>query len=124
MQVPAVGVHLIGGSAAVGVDAVDHPLSQPGQLLRPEGVGVRGQQPLPRIQVGRVEPATVDLGQRPLDQMHLLGTYLPGPLREASTGRRGARGSPSMLTRSPTAAAARTRRAASPGDSRSAATST
>ena len=47
------------------------------------------------------------------------GLTRPACCAAARCGRTGARGWPSMLVRSPNAAAARTRRDASPGDSRS-----
>ncbi len=81
MEVPPGRIQLLGGSAAVGVDVVDHLIGQALQVLGSERFREPGQQPLPLGQVGRVEPAMIHPGQGPFDDRHLLGGYVPGPLR-------------------------------------------
>ena len=81
MEVPPGRVQLLLGSAAVGVDVVDHLIGQGAQILRSERFREPGQQPLPLGQVGRVEPAMIHPVQGPLDDRHLLRGHLPGPLR-------------------------------------------
>ena len=119
LDVAAVVVELVFGSGAVGVDPVDHLGGEHAQLGDGVDVGEPDQQLFPFVDVSRVEAAPVDLRQRPFDDRHLLRATRPACCAAARCGRNGARGWPSMLVRSPTAAAARTRRDASPGDSRS-----
>ena len=120
LDVAAVVVELVFGSGAVGVDPVDHLGGEHAEFGDGVDVGEPDQQLFPFVDVNRVEAAPVDLSQRPFDDRHLLRADPPGLLRRREMRpQRSARGWPSMLVRSPTAAAARTRRDASPGDSRS-----
>ena len=86
----------------------------------PKRFGEPGQQLLPGVQVGRVEPAVIHPGQGPFDDRHLLRGHLARALRRGQLAVAAGPAVPRvMLLRSPTAAAARTRRDASAGDRRS-----
>lgn len=86
LEEPPVLVELVIRQGAVGVDPVDDPVGQLLQVLRAERRRLLGEKGFRGVNLSRVEPATVDLVEGPLDHRHLLRTHLPRPLRDRQHG--------------------------------------
>jgi hypothetical protein len=86
VEVAAIGVQLVIGKRAVGVDPINHLLGQEAKLLGSEGCRKPGQQFLAVNQVRRIKAAVVDLAQRPLDDRHLFWVDVTGPLGGTQMG--------------------------------------
>ena len=109
---------VIDGLRPVGVGGVDHGVGEPLQLRRRQDGGVVGEQLLGGLDRFRVEVVAGEVVHGPFHNGHFLRRFTtPSRCSAASWGSAASSFSPTMVVRGPTAAAARTRAAASPGDS-------